>query len=793
MSKINQKAQSQTVNVSGMHCTSCANIIRKQLEKVAGVEKVAVHYATETADIRFHPQQTSLAALNTELKKFGYQLQTNNRQSRETASQQENALSQVNSASQHSLHASHEMSLLNKDSENKKRKLEELRQMRKQLRVLLTFAALSISMMFWETGIRLQIFPNIPEILQNFFHYLMPIMATYTLFVAGQQYIQAIGRFFRYKVANMDTLVGIGTVVAFVYSFLISAFGKAFSAFIDTSILYYDVTIVVIAFITFGKYLEAASKLKTGEAIEKLLNLQAKTAVVLRAGKEQKIPIEEVIVGDILLVKPGQKIPTDAVILSGNSAIDESMITGEAFPVDKKVADSVIGGTLNKQGFLQLRATKVGQETVLAQIISFVEKAQNSPAPIEKLADQISAIFVPVVLFLAVAVFVAWLGIGSQFYPFSQAFSMALLSFVGILVIACPCAMGLATPMAVIVGVGKAAQNGILIKDAESLEKFQKISLVVFDKTGTLTQGKAKLQDWQTLSDLNEEKGLQLLASLEKHSEHPLGEAILRAAEKQGISLLSVKNFKALTGRGIKGNIAGKEYFAGNKTLAKELQLSIDEQILQNFSKQGKTAILLMTRKHIIAVGSLSDSVKTEAKSVIEKLHRHNIQVAMLTGDNQKTAEAIASQIGIDRVFAEVLPVNKAEIIQQLQQEGHRVAMLGDGINDAPALAVADIGIAMGTGTDIAIESAGITLLSGNLNKLPMTVKIAQATLRTIHENLFWAFFYNILSIPVAAGILYPSFGIVLNPAIAGIAMAFSSVTVVINALKLKTVQLTEE
>lgn len=810
MSKLN----SRQFAVNGMHCASCASIIKKSLEKLPGVQSCRVNYANEKAELEYDPQQISLEQMNEELEKLGYRLQAKtaplttapiahgsinhdsmNHDQMDHSSMDHSQMADGNadhSQMDHSLHAGHDMAPVGADAQSKKQKLQALAQMKKQLLVLLPFAAISIFMMLWEAGMSLGWLPEIPDITKVFFHHLMPIMATYTLFVAGQQYISAVGRFIRYKVANMDTLVGLGTVVAFVYSFLISAFEKVLEPYINTGIVYYDVTIVVIAFITLGKYLEARSKLKTGEAIEKLLGLQAKTATVLREGKELELPIEQVVVGDVILVKPGQKIPTDAVILEGKTSIDESMITGEVLPVDKKAGDAVVGGTLNKQGSLRLRATQVGQDTVLAQIIAFVENAQGSKAPIEKLADQISAVFVPIVLVFAILVFIAWLVIGSRFYPLSQALSLAVTSLVAVLVIACPCAMGLATPMAVIVGVGKAAQQGILIKNAENLEKFRQIDAIVFDKTGTLTKGKPTLQDWQSVSDLPANKALQILASLEKHSEHPIAQAIVQAAKQKQLSLSPVQNFSVLEGKGVKGNIGKTAYWAGSPALAKELRLQFDAELLQTFAQQGKTPLMLMSKTKVLAVGSISDTIKSEALAVIEKLHQQKIQVAMLTGDQQKTADYIARQLKIDRVFAEVLPVNKAEKIQELQREGHKVAMVGDGINDAPALAVADVGIAMGTGTDIAIESAGITLLGGNLAKIPQAVRLAQLTLTTIKQNLFWAFFYNVLSIPIAAGILYPSFGIVLNPAIAGVAMAFSSVTVVLNALRLKAARLQE-
>jgi Cu2+-exporting ATPase/Cu+-exporting ATPase len=550
--------------------------------------------------------------------------------------------------------------------------------------------------------------------------------------------------------------------------------------------LYYDVTIVVIGFITLGKYLESKSKLKTGEAIEKLLGLVAKSATVLRDAIEIIIPIEQVVIGDILIVKPGQKIPVDGEISEGKSSIDESMITGESIPVDKTVGDTVIGATINKHGSFQMKATRVGGQTVLAQIINMVETAQGSKAPIERIADQVSAVFVPVVLVLSVMVFVSWVVIGSEYMALSQALSLGLISFVGILVIACPCAMGLATPTAVIVGVGKAAQNGILIKNAESLEKFQSINFVVMDKTGTITNGTPVVTDIEVVGHIDEKIVLQLLASLEKYSEHPLAQAVVEKAQIEKISLLSVSDFKAFEGKGLEGTIADTHYFAGNLKLADDLQINVDENIINKFTSQGKTPVVFATNESILAYIAIADTIKDDAKEAVSALHKLGIKVAMLTGDNKRTAKYIASKVGIDRVIAEVLPADKANEVQKLQDEGFKVAMVGDGINDAPALATADVGVAMGTGTDVAIESAGITLLGGHISKLPKAIRLARATMRVIKQNLFWAFFYNIIGIPIAAGALYPFTGIMLNPAIAGAAMAFSSVSVVTNSLLLK-------
>jgi len=760
--------QTKSFPITGMHCASCANIISRKLQKMPGVLSAEVNYGTEKAKLVFDEGKVTVAQMNTEIGKLGYALADT------------------------SPHAGHDMSSgVSSDKTVQTQKLQELGKLRRHVQIVLPFIAVSILVMIWEVGAeQLQILPMMPATVAEFLHHLLPIFATYTLFVIGLPFLQGVVRFLKFRVANMDTLVGIGTLVAFSYSFILTAFESSLAPYIVTTHSYYDVTIVVIGFITLGKYLEARSKLKTGEAIEKLLNLQAKSAVVLRDGKQVEIPIEQVVVGDVVIIKPGQKIPTDGEIISGASAIDESMITGESLPVDKKVGDTVIGATINKQGSLQVRTTQVGSATLLAQIITMVENAQGSKAPIEKLADQISAVFVPIVLVFAFVVLAAWLGIGSQFIPFSQALPLGIVSFVGVLVIACPCAMGLATPTAVIVGVGKAAQNGILIKNAESLEKLQAVNFMVLDKTGTITKGLPQVTDILPVGKNSSDEVLRLLASLEQYSEHPLAQAVVERAVTEKIALEKVGAFSAIEGKGLKGTIGNKQYYAGNLKLAADLAVTVDEKVINTLAAQGKTPVIIISEKKVLGYVAIADTIKDDAPATIAQLHKQGIQVALLTGDNKKTAKHIADQVGIDRVIAEVLPGDKAKQVQQLQSEGYKVAMVGDGINDAPALATADVGIAMGTGTDVAIESAGITLLGGQIAKLPKAVKLSRATMQTVKQNLFWAFFYNIVGIPIAAGVLYPSFGILLNPAIAGAAMAFSSVSVVVNALRLKRVKL---
>lgn len=758
--------KTQTFKVIGMHCASCASIIKRKLEKLDGVTSCAVNMATEKADVIFDNTKVSLPIMNNQVSPLGYSLED---------------IQVVGQAKK-------DTSIL-QDS-TKGQKLKELEEMRQKTAFAMPIAAVVFVLMIWELlSHRLSFIPIFP-LSMDAFNRASFILAAPIMFWIGQPFIKGVVRFIKYRAANMDTLVGIGTLIAFTYSSILLLFPTIKTLLNAPEGLYYDVTIVVIGFITLGKYLEAKSKLKTGEAIEKLLGLAAKSAIVVRDGREIEIPIDEVIEGDILIVKPGAKIPVDGEIILGNSSIDESMITGESIPVDKVVGDKVIGSTINKQGSFQMKATQIGDQTMLSQIIKMVESAQGSKAPIERIADQVSGVFVPVVLILSVIVFLLWLIVGSQFMAVSQAVSLGLISFVGILVIACPCAMGLATPTAVIVGVGKAAQNGILIKNAESLEKFQSVNFMVLDKTGTITNGTPVVTDIVTIVENTQENILQLLASLEKHSEHPLAQAVVNKAKEEELSLLSVSDFKAIEGKGLEGDILGTHYVVGNLKLAADFGLEVDDSLVKKYASQGKTPVVFATKKTILAYIAIADTIKEDAKETISELHKLGIKVAMLTGDNHRTAEYIAKQVGIDRVLAEVLPADKAKEIKKLQSEGFKVAMVGDGINDAPALVTADVGVAMGTGTDVAIESAGITLLGGHISKLPKAVRLARATMRVIKQNLFWAFFYNIIGIPVAAGALYPFTGILLNPAIAGAAMAFSSVSVVTNSLLLKKRQI---
>lgn len=761
----------QTYRVKGMHCASCSSVIERTFKKVEGVHSAHVNYGTEKAKISFDTSKTNPHDLSKHIEPLGYTLDI-----------PQTAHEMGMSENEHATHLG-----LN---QTKKEKLAELADMRTKVLSALPLAAFSIIVMGWDIGAKFGVFTEMSETLYEFFHHLMPIFATYVLFVVGKPYLLGFYRFLRYGKANMDTLIGIGTSVAFVYSFLISAFQEVLAPYINVHESYYDVTIVVITFIALGKYLEARSKLKTGDAIEALLNLQAKTALVLRNGIETEIPIDQVVHDDEIVIKPGAKIPVDGTISDGTSFIDESMVTGEPIPVEKTIGSTVVAGTINTNSTFTFTATKVGSETLLASIIKMVGEAQGSKAPIQALADKISSVFVPVVLVFAFLTLGAWLMFGTEYLGFAKALSYGLTSFVGILVIACPCALGLATPTAIIVGVGKGAKEGILIKDAATLEKLHKVNTIVVDKTGTITKGKPTLVDIQNLSSLKDDELVSILASLEKKSEHPIAHAIVNYAQEKNISISDVFNFEGIQGKGLKGEIGDTEYFAGNAKLVSDLKISFDAGKLDKFTLQGKTPVILATKEKVLGFVMVADEIKEESVDAIKNLHALGIKVVMLTGDDEKAAKYIGSLVGIDDVVAHVLPQDKLEKIKELQSQGRIVAMAGDGVNDAPALAQADVGIAMGTGTDVAIESAGITLLGGDISKLVKAIKLSKITMRGIKQNLFWAFIYNVVGIPLAAGIFFPFFGWLLSPVFAGFAMAFSSVSVVANSLRLKVKKL---
>ena len=703
------------------------------------------NYATETAKISFDETKITPENLSKKIEPLGYSFIM---------------------PAEHAAHTG--------IGQSKKEKLAEIKEQKNKVLSAIPLAVISIFIMGWDILAQFNWVPAMNYTTSEFFHHLLPIIATYMLFVVGKPYLLGMYRFFRYGKANMDSLIGIGTSVAFLYSFIVTAFEEPLAQFINVQHTYYDITIVVIAFITLGKYLEAKSKLKTGDAIEKLLNLQAKTALVIKNGKEVEIPVNEVKHGDLIIIKPGAKIPVDGIITEGSSFIDESMVTGEPMPTEKKVGDSVVSGTLNTNSTFTFKATKVGSETLLAHIVKMVQDAQGSRAPIQALADKISSVFVPIVLVISVVTLIIWLTVGTYYLGFSQALSLGLTSFVGILIIACPCALGLATPTAIIVGVGKGAREGILIKDAATLEKLHKVDTVIMDKTGTLTRGKPEV------THVSDESIMQIFASLESKSEHPIASAIVAYAAARNISLLPVSDFSAIHGKGVKGVINGKKYFAGNAKMMIDIGLEVD----------GGPQLALATKEKVLGTVMVADAVKPEAIEAINNLHKLGIKTVMLTGDSKNTANAIAKEVGIDEVIAEVLPEDKLNTVKEFQKKGRIVAMAGDGVNDAPALAQADVGIAMGTGTDVAIETAGITLLHGDVSKIVKVIKLSKITMRGIKQNLFWAFIYNLAGIPLAAGLFFPIFGWTLNPIFAGLAMAFSSLSVVSNSLRIKAKKL---
>jgi Cu+-exporting ATPase len=755
----------ENFKVQGMHCASCAAIVEKTLKKLPDVDSVDVNYATETAKIQFRKGNADLSALSEAVKPLGYSLSVAGSPANPVASA----------------------------SDEKSEKLLALRRLQTKVLSAIPLAIFSIAVMAWEILAEFKFVAAPNEYWRTFFNAVLPIFATYSLTVIGTPYLQGLYRFLRYGVANMDTLIGLGTVAASIYSFAVTAFEAPLKAYVDVQHKYYDVTIVLIAFITLGKFLEARSRLRTGDAIEKLLGLQARVATVIRNGTEVEVGISDVVVGDIVVVRPGSKIPVDGSVVDGSSFVDEAMLTGEAMPVEKSKGDHVAAGTLNTRGSFTFAAIKVGSETLLSQIIKMVEDAQGSRAPIQALADRISAIFVPTVIGIASLSLIAWVTVGTQYLGFAQAFSYGLVCFVAVLVIACPCALGLATPTAIIVGVGKGAKDGILVKDAGVLEKLRNVDVVVVDKTGTLTVGKPRVVSVMPQEGLAEAGIVSILASLESRSEHPIAHAIKAHVQEKGIAFHKIEAFEAfeaIEGRGIRATIDGVIYFAGNARLMQEIGVGFDAALIAQETKRGRTPVFLAESKKLLGVVLVADPLKEEAIEAVSELRKMQIKVVMLTGDDRNTAEHIASLAGIDQVFAEVLPRDKFDKIKELQSAGNVVAMAGDGVNDAPALAQADVGIAMATGTDVAIEAASITLLNGDISKLVKAIRLSRFTMRGIKQNLFWAFSFNLVGIPLAAGLFYPVFGWLLNPAFAGAAMAFSSVSVVSNSLRLKAVKL---
>ncbi len=741
---------SVTIGVAGMHCAACVAAVERALKKVDGVADARVNFASEKATIEFDPAFVTVAALEQAIAAAGYEPRA------------EGAGGALPSAAE-----------TDREREERRREIRALR-LRFAVSTGLALPLLYLAM-GGHAGLPLPGWPGGTMALVQFL-LTTPILAVNHVF-----YTRGILAVVKTGAATMDTLVALGTGAAWAYSLgaaLLVWTGRDPHA---AHRLYFETAGVLIAFIVLGKWLEAIAKGKTSEAIRALMGLAARTAIVVRDGAETEVPVEQVVVGDLVLVRPGQKVPVDGTVVEGHSSVDESMLTGESIPVEKAPGERVTGATVNGTGSFRFRAERIGRDTVLAQIVRLVEQAQGSKAPIQALADRVAAIFVPVVAAIAVLAGGAWLLAGA---PFTDALSI----FIAVLVIACPCALGLATPTAVMVGTGLGAKNGILIKSAEALQRAQAVTTVVFDKTGTLTRGAPELTDVVALGATPADELLRLTAAVERLSEHPLAEAVVHGAALRGIEAPAAAHFKSVTGKGVRAMVEGKEVVIGNRALMTELgfELGEAEARLAGLEAAGKTAVLVGLAGRVDGIVAVADTVKEHAREAVDALRRMGRRVVMITGDNRVTGAAIGRQLGIERVLAEVQPGGKADEVRKLQAEGAIVAMVGDGINDAPALTQADVGIAVGTGTDVAIESGDIVLVRGDVRDAVTAVDLSRATMRTIKQNLFWAFFYNSVGIPVAAGVLYPAFGFLLNPMIAGAAMAFSSVSVVTNSLLLR-------
>ncbi|MFC1937319.1 heavy metal translocating P-type ATPase [Chloroflexota bacterium] len=736
--------------VSGMTCASCVARVEHALLSVPGVISASVNLASEKATVEYI-EGTEIASLRKTVKDAGYGL-----------GPEAEALEDVTTAAQ-----------------------REVKALRNRL-ILAAVLGLSIMILGWTAT-----FAGKP--------YLLWALATPVQFWAGWRFYRGTWGALKHRTADMNTLIAVGTSAAYLYSVIVVLFPGLFTAKGLEAHLYFDTSAMIITLILLGRFLEARARGQTSAAIKKLIGIQPKTALVMRDGNEMTIPVEEVQVGDLVLVRPGERVPVDGIIRRGYSSLDESMITGESIPVEKKVGDEVIGASINKTGSFEFESTKIGKDTALARIIRLVEEAQGSKAPIQRLADVIASYFVPIVIGIAVVTFVVWYFVGPQPAPLTFAF----LNFIAVLIIACPCALGLATPTAIMVGTGKGAEHGILIRSAEALERAHKINAVLLDKTGTLTLGEPSVTDVIAAPSSSQQEVLRLAAAAEHSSEHPLGEAIVKAAQEKNLEIAPASDFNAIPGHGIEASVAGEKLLLGNLRLIQDRGLSLNglEKEADKLVGEGKTVMFLGRNSQVVGIIALADTLKPDAREAVQTLQDMGIETIMITGDNRRTAEAIAAQVGIDRVLAEVLPEHKAEEVKKLQKQGEIVAMVGDGINDAPALAQADVGIAIGTGTDVAMETGDITLISGDLEGIATAISLSKRTMRTIKQNLFWAFAYNASLIPVAAGVLYLAFGQTgvpsglrfilgehgfLNPILAAAAMAASSVTVVSNSLRLR-------
>jgi len=812
-----KKSEKAHIHITGMTCTTCAATIEKGLAETPGVEQANVSFASEKAIVEYDPSKVDLTKIKDTISQIDYGVATKKSifpvggmTCASCVARVEEALSSVpgvisanvNLASEKATveytegtgiadlrqavkDAGYELGAETERLEDVTTAAQrELRGVRNRF-IFAAILASSIMALMWAPSFAGK-------------SYLLWALATPVQFWAGWRFYRGAWGALRHKTADMNTLVAVGTSAAYFYSVIAVLFPSLFAAAEVELGLYFDTSAMIITLILLGRFLETRARGQTSEAIKKLIGLNPKTALVVRNGEERKISVEDVQVGDLILVRPGERVPVDGIIREGYSSIDESMITGESIPLEKKVDDEVIGASINKTGSFKFEATRVGKNTTLAQIIRLVDEAQGSKAPIQRLADIIASYFVPIVIGIATITFIVWYFAGP-----SPALTYAILNFVAVLIIACPCAMGLATPTAIIVGTGKGAEHGVLIRSAETLERSHKIRAVLLDKTGTLTQGEPRVTDIIALPSSSQDEILRLAASAEHGSEHPLGEAIVKAALEKKLEISPASDFNAIPGHGVEASVERKKLLLGNLKLMGEKGLSLNSlgEEAERLRAKGKTVMFLGIDNHIAGIIALADTLKPNAKAAVDGLHNMGIEVMMLTGDNRRTAEAIAREVGIDRVLAEVLPEHKAQEVKKLQQEGKVVAMVGDGINDAPALAQADVGIAIGTGTDVAMETGDITLIRGDLTGITTAVSLSKRTMRTIKQNLFWAFAYNTALIPVAAGVLYLAFGNTgvpsglhfilgnygfLNPILAAAAMAASSLTVVSNSLRLK-------
>lgn len=735
-----------TISVGGMTCAACVRRIENALKGIDGVKDVSVNLTTGRATILHAPDWAGVSAAKKIVEETGYEF-----------------LGAVKEAQADPIEAA------------RKKEIKDLK-IKVLAGILLNVPIMMGSMPHW--------FPFVMRIPHQILLYALFFLTTPVVFWVGSRFYRGAWKAAKQKTSDMNTLVAVGALSAYIYSGLITFRPGLFAGAGMALHVYFDSAAMIITLVLLGRFLEAKAKGKTSAAIKKLLSLKPKTARVLRDEQEIEIPAEEVQKGDLIVVRPGERLPTDGTVVSGVSQVDESMLTGESLPVSKAPGHEVFGATINKSGSFVFTATKVGSETALAQIVRLVEEAQGSKAPIQRTADKVAAIFTPVVISIAVLTFIFW-----YFVVPEPVFSRALLNFISVLIIACPCSMGLATPTAIMVGTGLGAENGILIKGGESLEKAYKIDTVVFDKTGTLTRGEPRVTDLIPAEGITARELLETAVSIESVSEHPLAKAIVEQGRVEKINIRPVASFQALSGLGAKGVVDGKEVFIGNKRLMQQEGIPVDHMadVAESLAAGGKSTVFVAGDKRLLGVLALSDVPKDSAEHTVSVLKNMGLQVVMITGDNERTARAIGSAVGIERVLSGILPADKAGEIKRLQNEGHVVAMVGDGINDAPALTAADIGIAIGAGTDVAIEASDITLIADDLNSVPAAINLSLQTMRVIKQNLFWAFFYNSLGIPIAAGVLYP-FGILLDPMFAAAAMAMSSVSVVSNSLRLKRV-----